>query len=223
MTATDDIRLASQGAPDPALISPARDSRYSTSLYVHLKRLRPSKRARYTGWRDVSGSIWVGYRDGAWFVGERLAKVLQEPAVRMADPRGWSYPVRWLDAIVRLRSSLFGISQPRRIGTHFRPINNFWDDYLQQGRCFFDPEHKLVFSDYLDPNKGWQSLLRPIPLIREERWATHLADGQRMPNGANERVCKWCGHRQMFRKWTEPVTVARTEWVADSEASARKA
>lgn len=220
MTATDDIRLISQGAPDPALISPARDSRYSTSLYLHLKRLRSSQRARYTGWLDVNGSIWIGYRDGPWFFGERLAKVLQEPTVRMADPRGWRYSAHWLDAIVRLRS-LFDIPRPRSTGNEFHPIENFWDEYLQHGRCFLDPDHKLEFRDYLNPNKGWRSLLRPLPLIREERWATHLADDQDLPNVMSELVCKWCGHRQLGRTWSKPV--GRAEWVSASEAPAAKA
>lgn len=57
-------------------------------------------------------------------------------------------------------------------------IGDFWDRYLEVGRCAIDPDHE-----------------------------EHFSCGTRFAVSGNERVCLWCGHRQ-HRVMTEKVVLA---------------
>ena len=66
-------------------------------------------------------------------------------------------------------------------------IPDFWERYMRDGRCAIDEAHTMGF----------------------------IGDDLRWKTEGDTRGCQWCGnHRQVLRKWIEPVERSRWESVS---------
>lgn len=60
-------------------------------------------------------------------------------------------------------------------------LDGFWGEYVARGRCAIDTAHVVSF-------------------LGGERWS----------QSGDNRICLWCGHRQVLARWTE--LVERSAW-----------
>lgn len=66
------------------------------------------------------------------------------------------------------------------------PVDGFWTEYARIGRCAIDTAHD------------------------------HHFQGERWDENGEVRTCRWCGHKQFRKRWTE--TVERERWESTVEA-----
>jgi hypothetical protein len=106
---------------DLALIDPARGAKYSPNLYAFLRKRRSSGVLRRSSvYRDVKGTLWMGFIDDLGsFNGVKLERTLLDGA----------------------KTDILCYAD---LGPLTR-IDNFWAQYVADGRCVFDRAHKVHF------------------------------------------------------------------------------
>jgi hypothetical protein len=73
------------------------------------------------------------------------------------------------------------------LAKHLKEIEDFWDDYLEWGRCALDPNHQTSFLN--------------------------AAGRYEYRAGGKIRTCRWCGHEQRkIEKVSVPVPETSVEW-----------
>lgn len=147
-----------------AEIAPEKHPKYSPNLYKWLTKRGRKYRAKTSRvYADEEGALFIGMIDQGLLIGQRLNIVLSYGS--------------------RAESVCF---VGRMVLTQ---VDGFWQEYMADGRCAIDREHKASF------------------IGGDTRW---LADG-------DSRSCQWCGkHHQVLRRWTEQVQ--RSAWVNDTGA-----
>lgn len=111
----------------------------------------------------TDGSKWIGYLDDGWFVGSRLLGVL----CNGGKEQSFAYRARDIE---------------RNCGALVE-VENFWTEYIADGRCAIDREHAMHF------------------IGEETRWVY----------GEGTRSCLWCCKaKQSLHKWAE--TIQREAW-----------
>jgi hypothetical protein len=106
---------------DLAVIHPNHGKKYSPNLYDFLRaKARHNKDvlSRSRVYRDVEGTLWLGYMFDGEFIGTRLSRVLVDGAQAEIYSYGSS-----------------GLTE----------LQNFWQQYQAIGRCAIDPEHRMGF------------------------------------------------------------------------------
>jgi hypothetical protein len=106
---------------DLAAIHPGLGKKYSPNLYAFLRaKARRSKDvlSRFRVYRDVEGTLWLGYMFDGDLIGTRLSRVLIDGA--------------------QAEIYSFGLSE-------LTELDNFWQQYQAIGRCAIDPEHGMGF------------------------------------------------------------------------------
>lgn len=135
----------------PLIKAAGRADRYSENLWKWARKYRDrrlfvafSEKDGHTfdETKTLASRLYIGFHrlDDGWLHGSRLSEILCQGS----KAESWAY-------------------QP---GMLFKEIPNWWDKYMEHGKCFIDPEHCL----YLDA----------------ARW---LVQG-------NVRTCLWCGNFQ---------------------------
>ena len=135
-------------------------SKYSPNLYKWLMHRNHKRRSTQSMVYSGHGHLWIGSVDeDGWFYGARLMAVLcngsKEPGGAYADTES------------------------------FTRLDDFWEQYIADGRCAIDREHEVRF------------------LNEDDRWEVS-EDGQ-------TRTCLWCGKvTQYLDTWEETIT--RSRW-----------
>ena len=154
---------------------------------------------------SASGSVPVGLGDKPWLLtGDRYSKNL---AAWSAKNQFANIPLHvfrdsektlrigWLDELDRFIGSRLWqvLSLGRRAEAYAYDVEpdltvlaDFWDRYRQIGVCAIDTAHNYYDS------------------------------AARYEEGDDRRTCKWCGQRQVLRRWTE--TISRQAWEAEQSA-----
>jgi hypothetical protein len=141
-------------------INPKLHKKFSPNLYRYLKGNHFQKNYSKV-WKDGDNTLWIGWRDESTFlVGARLMQALCKGG--RCGVSSWI-----LNSIGELTE-----------------VKDFWQRYMDVGRCAIDPKHQKSF----------------------------IGDDDRftISNDGNYRGCTWCGHTQKLRKWTE--TIERSKW-----------
>jgi hypothetical protein len=133
--------------------------KYSPNLYQFL---RHNKLIRLYGhvWKDKENTLWIGLKDDGFFIGARLIAALCH---------GGKTPT----------ASHAGIGP-------LTEVKNFWNEYLQIGRCAIDRNHQMPF------------------IGSENRFRTS--------DDPDIRTCKWCGITQQRK--IHARTVIEEKWIA---------
>jgi len=145
---------------DIKAIDPRRGAKFSPNLSAFLKRPRNEVQRRLSRvYRDLDGTLWLGYPDEDYFIGTRLMAVL----CNGAKTDTMAYP-RMVKELVE--------------------VERFWINYMRDGRCAIDAEHKQFF------------------IGDDSRWST----------SGETRSCNWCGKAtQRMKRWTEVIN--KSGWV----------
>ncbi|MEY2335685.1 hypothetical protein [Acidithiobacillus ferrianus] len=139
---------------DLAAIDPRNGPQFSPNLYRFLKGRGQTWATTCRVYLDMDGILRIGSLDDGWLHGAWLMGVL----------------------CYGLREQVWA-HLPGSLGD-LREITDFWTDYMRNGRCAIDPEHKRSF------------------IGDETRWAVH----------GDERSCLWCGDaHQKLETWVEEV------------------
>lgn len=153
-------------------------SSFSPNLYLFL---RKNLQSHLVAARDINGkreqvifasvyrakdpndraSLYIGAIDDGYLNGAKMNEVLTHGSAA----KTWAFPLSAFEDGVR-------------------EIPNFWEEYLEKGRCVIDTNHTTHFLNDGDRFK-------------------HSHDGQ-------ERTCQWCGQVQL-RKIREKVSVVKVE------------
>jgi len=145
---------------DIAAVNPKNGTKFSPNLYQWLTK-RDTRRLRKNAvvCKDKDGKLFVGALDDGWLHGSNLMRVL----------------------CVGGKAEVFAFY----LGAH-EEIANFWQRYMEIGRCAIDQDHRMYFTG------------------DDARWKTE----------GDTRHCQWCGnHSQTLRRWIEPVDRQRWETV----------
>ena len=136
------------------------NKKYSPNLYKWLSAKRNRYMRQSKVYKDNKENLWIGILNNNELTGARLVGVLCNGEKQN----------------VCFWGEIFGLVD----------VVNFWDQYIEKGRCDIDPEHMTSFID------------------DQSRWKTT----------DQTRECLWCGkEKQVFKTWTE--TVERSGWVAE--------
>lgn len=144
---------------DVTLIDPARNPKYSKNLHAFMTSKKHQAFARYARlFVDSDGIHWLGFADDiGTLVGTQLLGVLSYgPRISVAS---WA------------------------LSGDVVEDENFWAEYLEDGRCALDREHKTSFVG------------------DETRWNV-IGD---------HRHCQWCD-KVTQQRHRVPVTLIREEW-----------
>jgi hypothetical protein len=144
-------------------IHPRKHPKYSKNLFAWLSHCAPAELAMIEVYVDASSILWVGYIDDGFLVGQKLMLILcqGEKVERMA------YPLIRFPAI-SLR-------------------DGFWEEYLSDGRCAIDRDHRMTF---IDDQTRWVKLIM------------------------NRRKCLWC-RKVVQQKVTKTRLVMEEVWEND--------
>ena len=145
---------------DLAAIDPRNGPQFSPNLYRFLKGRGQTWATTCRVCLDMDGILRIGSLDDGWLHGARLMGVLCYGLREQV----WAHPPESLGGLQELPS--------------------FWTDYMRNGRCAIDSEHKKSF------------------IGDESRWSVH----------GDERSCLWCGNaHQKLETWVEEVR--HEQWV----------
>jgi len=143
---------------------PAKGSKYSPNLHKWLsawtRRYSKTAEAIPRVFQDADGGFWIGmlHESDNSLIGCRIMGVLCNGA----------------------REATANYIRERNLVE----LPTFWQDYVRDGRCAIDTDHKNHFIGDTD------------------RWVTTF----------DVRACRWCGHHvQVKLVWAE--TVSKSEWV----------
>ena len=151
---------------DIKAVHPKNATKFSPNLYKFLASGKNPSASQYQVFKDENGTLWIGRLDAeeGWFTGCRLMQAL---TIGSAATNG-----------------SFGLKQFKS----FTLIEDFWQKYLEDGRCAIDPAHVVHFID-------------------ETRWSCKKGT----------RECLWCGKSRQKQE-TYKVTETRTRWVPIQKA-----
>lgn len=146
-------------------IDPSRGAQYSPNLYKWVKKYyrrygRTAEALPYV-YRSKDGELWIGrlFEGDGSIIGCRLISVLCNGA----------------------KEETFNHISVRELEHQV----DFWDRYMEVGRCAIDAEHSMYF----------------------------VGDDSRWSRSSDTRSCLWCGnHTQKLFSWAE--TNERSEWRA---------
>jgi hypothetical protein len=138
-------------------IHPKNGDKYSPNLFKWLNKRKENRANTCHVFKDQNNFLYVGYIQNERFYGARLITILCMGNKIGIIERGKSFK--------------------------FSKVDNFWKDYVEDGRCAIDPDHTMRFTG------------------DETRWKV---------NG-NKRICLWCNKvRQAYVK--KQVTVETNQW-----------
>lgn len=149
-----------------AEIHPNNHPKYSPNLHAFLGSPRAKHILRLGHvYKDATGTMWLGYLDDTnSLIGARLSMVL---------------------CYGRKAQVFSHCALPK-----LQEVENFWEQYVADGRCAIDREHTAYF------------------IGDESRWDVL----------GNLRNCRWCGKaKQVLRHWSKTTTVEESSWCQATE------